>query len=226
MKVHSSIADALCCAERPSTAEIIKKLLPDIDPDYLSARPDMFDRAYIKGEARGTSIFRPNGYLNKKAALDEYISNLHSGQNNGFKRISASDVRTNKESWATVLAGKRPMGQFTVDSLFSPELHAVLEQPKIGSKIFSDPLNPIRFVVVIYRIDCEEGERSATRFIELYYKKIELIDDSAKERYEMKDLQSELVVAKEMGDLLYYLPEEIDEYLREVSKAINKLQHA
>lgn len=57
----------------------------------------------------------------------------------------------------------------------------------------------------------------ADRFIELYNKKRELMCDMSNESNELKTIKSELVVAREMGTILSYLPEEIDNYISKMN---------
>ncbi|EEA5327720.1 TPA: NleE/OspZ family T3SS effector cysteine methyltransferase, partial [Salmonella enterica subsp. arizonae serovar 48:z4,z23:-] len=61
------------------------------------------------------------------------------------------------------------------------------------------------------------GEQYADRFIELYNKKRELMCDMSNESNELKTIKSELVVAREMGTILSYLPEEIDNYISKMN---------
>ena len=226
MKVNGNFAETFCYAEKYNAINVIKRFLPDIDLRYFSQKPSVYDQEYITGEVRGTAVFKSEGYINKKAEVDEYISKIYTEDIIPFKKVSPSETSTPRGSWSTVLAGIRPMGQFTVNSLYSPELHAVLEQRKIGSKIFPDHLNPSRSIVIIYRTDRAEGAFCANCFIDLYHEKIHLMRTLGERGYEMKYLKSELVVAEEMGGLLYYLPEEIDDYLVKISKSIINLQHA
>ncbi|EAW4136792.1 NleE/OspZ family T3SS effector cysteine methyltransferase, partial [Salmonella enterica] len=62
-----------------------------------------------------------------------------------------------------------------------------------------------------------QGEQYADRFIELYNKKRELMCDMSDESNELKTIKSELVVAREMGTILSYLPEEIDNYISKMN---------
>ncbi|EBA3416735.1 NleE/OspZ family T3SS effector cysteine methyltransferase, partial [Salmonella enterica] len=62
-----------------------------------------------------------------------------------------------------------------------------------------------------------QGEQYADRFIELYNKKRELMCDMSNESNELKTIKSELVVAREMGTILSYLPEEIDNYISKMN---------
>ncbi|EFT4293647.1 NleE/OspZ family T3SS effector cysteine methyltransferase, partial [Salmonella enterica] len=64
---------------------------------------------------------------------------------------------------------------------------------------------------------CAQGEQYADRFIELYNKKRELMCDMSNESNELKTIKSELVVAREMGTILSYLPEEIDNYISKMN---------
>ena len=226
MKVHGDSAGAAYDAGTSNTINVIKSFYPGIDPQYFSREPNIFDRSFVMGATRGTAIFKYNGYIKKKALIYEYIAKIYAETIIRFRRISPCEACTKKGSWATVLAGKRPMGQFSVDSLFSPELHAVLEQPKIGNRIFRNYTNPSTFSVIVYRTDCEEGERYANRYIELYQTKQHLMDCSLDWGYDMKDMKSELVIAQEMGELFYYLPKEIEKYLIRISEIITHTEHA
>ncbi|EGK4803535.1 NleE/OspZ family T3SS effector cysteine methyltransferase, partial [Salmonella enterica] len=69
---------------------------------------------------------------------------------------------------------------------------------------------------------CAQGEQYADRFIELYNKKRELMCDMSDESNELKTIKSELVVAREMGTILSYLPEEIDNYISKMNLLLLK----
>lgn len=53
-------------------------------------------------------------------------------------------------------------------------------------------------------------------------KKRELMCDMSDESNELKTIKSELVVAREMGTILSYLPEEIDNYISKMNLLLLK----
>lgn len=109
------------------------------------------------------------------------------------------------------------MGQFSVDSIYSPELHALLELLNIGCKIFPKEDNNFLHIIVIYRKDCEQGEQYANRYIELYNKKRALMNDVSNESHEAKVIKSELAIGRDMGKVFNYLPEEVDDYMHKLN---------
>lgn len=110
-----------------------------------------------------------------------------------------------------------------MDSLYSPELHALLELPNIDCKIFPKENNEFLYMVVVYRSDCEQGERYANRFIELYKEKRRLMDVIG-ESHEAKAIKSEIAIAREMGSIFNYLPEEIDDYMHKLNSTFSQLK--
>ncbi|EHO9656571.1 NleE/OspZ family T3SS effector cysteine methyltransferase, partial [Escherichia coli] len=99
------------------------------------------------------------------------------------------------------ISGKRPMGQFSVDSLYNPDLHALCELPDICCKIFPKENNDFLYIVVVYRNDSPLGEQRANRFIELYNIKRDIMQELNYELPELKAVKSEMIIAREMGEI-------------------------
>ncbi|EEL1089992.1 NleE/OspZ family T3SS effector cysteine methyltransferase [Salmonella enterica] len=217
MKIPSINNQNISFPDRINAIDIIVKTYPDVTPYFFMEKPNIYDQKYISGITREQSVFKVNGYINKKAELTHYMQRMYSGSHINFKTISRDEANTPEGSWLTVITGKRPMGQFSVDSLYSPVLHSLLELPNIGCKIFPKEDNSFLYIIVVYRKDCAQGEQYADRFIELYNKKRELMCDMSDESNELKTIKSELVVAREMGTILSYLPEEIDNYISKMN---------
>lgn len=115
------------------------------------------------------------------------------------------------------------MGQFSVDSLYSPVLHALLELPNIACKIFPKENNDFLYIIVLYRTDCEEGEKYANDFIELYNKKRKIMDDMVNESHKLKVIKSELAIARDMGKIFMYHEEEIKHYMDNLNLYFSQL---
>ncbi|WP_318012703.1 NleE/OspZ family T3SS effector cysteine methyltransferase [Pectobacterium versatile] len=205
-----------------NTVEIIKSIYPDIKYSFFSEKPNVYDQNYITGKTREFAIFKIDEYINKKAAMASDVTKIYAEYQINSTGISPDEANTREKSWGTVISGKRPMGVFSVDSLYSPELHTVIEFPNIGCKISPKEKNEFIYIIIIYRKDCEQGERYASRFIELYDKKREIMDSLVGEQHEMKVIKSELVVAREMGALLSYFPEEIDNYMHKLNTSFSQ----
>ena len=208
--------------EQINPADVIRKIYPDIKPSFFMEGPNVYDRSYISGATREKSAFT-DGYTSKKIAISHEMRRIYSNCPVDFSHISRDEANTSEGSWLTVISGKRPMGQFSVDSLCSPELHALLELPNIACKIFPKENNEFLHIIVIYRKDCEQGEQYADRFIKLYNKKRELIDSLTGESHELKVIKSELAIAREMGRVFNYLPEEIDNYIYNLKSSASQL---
>lgn len=223
MRVSSINSQQVSLQEQINPADVIKMIYPDINPSFFKESPNIYDRSYISGATREQSAFT-DGYTSKKIATSHDMRRKYSNCPVGFSPISRDEANTSERSWLTVISGRRPMGQFSVDSLYSPELHALLELPNIGCKIFPKENNDFLYVVVVYRRDCEQGERYANRFIELYNKKRGLMDGLIGESPEAKAIKSELAIAREMGNIFNYLPEEIDDYMHKLNSSFSQLK--
>ncbi|MFJ5393888.1 NleE/OspZ family T3SS effector cysteine methyltransferase [Pectobacterium parvum] len=219
MKVSSIKEQLVVLSEYNNSAAIIKKIYPDIRASFFSEKPNVYDQSYIIGSTREAATFKLDGYINKKIAIDSDIKKMYSECLINTDGISPSEANTREGSWGTVISGRRPVGQFSVDSLYSPELHVILELPNIGCKIFPKENNDFLYMIVVYRKNCEQGEKHANRFVELYNEKIELMSALADESHETKVIKSELVIAREMGRILSYLPEEIDNYMHKLNSS-------
>lgn len=206
-----------------STEKIIKKIYPKIPYSFFMEKPNIYDQRYISGIIRSQAIFKPIEYISKKKLLSDEIKKIHSENLMNNTGISSSDANTTESSWKTVISGKRVMGQFSVDSLYSPELHAILELPNISCKIFPKENNNFLYIIVLYRTDDIKGENYANRFIELYNKKRELMESLANESHETKVIKSELAIAEEMGNILSYLPSEIEGYMKKLNQSLLRI---
>lgn len=227
MKISCVNTQQVPLPEQINPAAVIRKIYPDITHSFFMESPNVYDRSHIAGVTREQSTFT-EGYTRKKIAVSHEISRIYSNCPADFSPISRDEANTPESSWSTVISGKRPMGQFSVVSLYSPELHALSELPNIGFKIFPKENNDFLYMIVVYRKDCEQGERYANRFIELYTKKRELMDSLVGESHTAKAIMSELTIAREMGSIFNYLPEEIDEYMHNLKHspmAVTSHQH-
>lgn len=222
MRITSINTQQVSLSEQINPAGVIRKIYPDIPPSFFMESPSVYDRSYISGATREQSAFT-DGYTSKKIAISHEMRRIYSNSPVSFPHISRDEANTSEGSWLTVISGKRPMGQFSVDSLCSPELHALLELPNIGCKIFPKENNDFLYIIVVYRKDCEQGEQHADRFIELYNKKRELMDILRDSSHELKVIRSELAIAREMGRVFNYLPEEIDNYIQNLNSYASQL---
>lgn len=222
MKITSINTQQVPLPEQINPASWIRKIYPDINPSFFMESPNVYDRSYISGATREQSAFT-DGYTSKKIAIYHEMRRIYSNCSVDFPHISRDEANTSEGSWLTVISGKRPMGQFSVDSLYSPELHALLELPNIGCKIFPKENNDFLHIIVVYRKDYEKGEQYADRFIELYNKKRELMDSLTGESHELKAIKSELAIAREMGKVFNYFPEEIDSYIHSLNSSASQL---
>ncbi|MCX8985821.1 NleE/OspZ family T3SS effector cysteine methyltransferase [Citrobacter portucalensis] len=222
MRVPSINSQQVFFQEQINPVDAIIKIYPDINPSFFKEGPNIYDKSYISGITRELSEFT-DGYTSKKIAISHDMKRIYSNCLVGFSPISRNDANTSERSWLTVISGRRPMGQFSVDSLYSPELHALLELPNIDCKIFPKENNEFLYMVFVYRSDCEQGERYANRFIELYKEKRRLMDVIG-ESHEAKAIKSEIAIAREMESIFNYLPEEIDDYMHKLNSTFSQLK--
>lgn len=219
MKVSRVNTQECSNSKSNNAAEIIRKIYPEINNSYFSEKPNVFDKNYVTGSTRASAMLKANGYIDKKAAADIEIKKYYSEHQNHFRYISPHEANTNEGSWKTVVSGKRPMGQFSVDSLYSPELHAIAELENIGLKLFPKENNAFLYIVVVFRKDSEKGEEYANKFIELYDRKREIMSVLEGENQIAKVIKSEMAIAEEMGSILSYTPEDIREYMLKLSSS-------
>lgn len=213
MKVLSDSNQFMTSIKITNTTDMIRKIYPEINSDFFLEKPSVYDRNYIIGENRQNAKFIEDSYMHLKERIKEDVIRSYSEYYLDFKPLLPSETNTSKLSWETVLSGKRPMGQFSVDSLYAPELQVISELANIDFKLFPKENNDFLYIVVIYRRDSELGEVYANRFIELYNKKREIMDSLEGQSDRMKALKSELVIAREMGKILNYSPTEINKYM-------------
>ena len=169
------------------------------------------DRIYATGATRLEALLLPAYFQQRPQAVQDMARWY--AHHCAFRQLDPGEANSTETSWQTVLAGLRPMGQFSVPTLFSPVLHAMLELDRIGAFIFPGEGSDTLLIVVIYRRDAEQGEAFARRFIELYRQKQDLMrtmDGSAADRA----IASEKIVARPMGEILHYTDASIDAYLK------------
>lgn len=135
MRITSINTQQVSLSEQINPADMIRKIYPDISHFFFMESPNVYDSSYISGTTREQSAFT-DGYTSKKIAISHEMRRIYSNCPAYFSHISRDEASTSEGSWLTVISGKRPMGQFSVDSLYSPELHALLELPNIGCRIF------------------------------------------------------------------------------------------
>ncbi|EFK6762783.1 TPA: type III secretion system effector cysteine methyltransferase OspZ, partial [Escherichia coli] len=153
-----------------------------------------------------------------------YMKTMYSPCPEDFQPISRDEASTPEGSWLTVISGKRPMGQFSVDSLYHPDLHALCELPEISCKIFPKENSDFLYIIVVFRNDSPQGELRANRFIELYDIKREIMQVLRDESPELKSIKSEIIIAREMGELFSYASEEIDSYIKQMNDRLSQIK--
>ncbi|WP_157925990.1 NleE/OspZ family T3SS effector cysteine methyltransferase [Proteus columbae] len=217
MKVSSDSNQFIMPIKTTNATDVIRKIYPEINSDFFLEKPNVYDRNYIIGENRQNAKFIEDSYMHLKEKITKEITRNYSEYHLDFTSLLPSETNTSKLSWETVLSGKRPMGQFSVDSLYAPELQIISELPNIDFKLFPKENNDFLYIVVIYRKDSELGEAYAKRFIELYNEKRKIMDSLEGQSDRMKALKSELVIAREMGEILSYSSVEIDKYINNLN---------
>lgn len=222
MKIININSQQVMLSEQINPSDVIKNVYPSIKSSYFMEAPNIYDRHYISGEIRAQAIFT-EGYTNKKITLSNEMKSIYSNCLTDFSSISRDEANTPEGSWSTVISGKRPMGQFSVDSLYSPVLHALLELPNIACKIFPKENNDFLYIIVLYRMDCKEGEKYANDFIELYNKKRKIMDDMVNESHKLKIIKSELAITRDMGQIFMYHEEEIKHYMDNLNLSFSQL---
>ncbi|ENT7595845.1 type III secretion system effector cysteine methyltransferase OspZ, partial [Shigella sonnei] len=75
------------------------------------------------------------------------------------------------------------------------------ELPEISCKIFPKENSDFLYIIVVFRNDSPQGELRANRFIELYDIKREIMQVLRDESPELKSIKSEIIIAREMGEL-------------------------
>ncbi|EFE9894762.1 type III secretion system effector cysteine methyltransferase NleE, partial [Escherichia coli] len=68
------------------------------------------------------------------------------------------------------------------------------------------------------------GEQRANRFIELYNIKRDIMQELNYELPELKAIKSEMIIAREMGEIFSYMPEEIDSYMKYINNKLSKIE--
>ncbi|EJN9636089.1 type III secretion system effector cysteine methyltransferase NleE [Escherichia coli] len=203
---------------------VVKNIYPKIKHDYFNESPNIYDKKYISGITRGGAELKQEEFVNEKARRFSYMKTMYSVCPEAFEPISRNEASTPEGSWLTVISGKRPMGQFSVDSLYNPDLHALCELPDICCKIFPKENNNFLYIVVVYRNDSPLGEQRANRFIELYNIKRDIMQELNYELPELKAIKSEMIIAREMGEIFSYMPEEIDSYMKYINNKLSKIE--
>ncbi|EFM1628982.1 type III secretion system effector cysteine methyltransferase NleE, partial [Escherichia coli] len=62
------------------------------------------------------------------------------------------------------------------------------------------------------------------RFIELYNIKRDIMQELNYELPELKAIKSEMIIAREMGEIFSYMPEEIDSYMKYINNKLSKIE--
>ncbi|EER7364849.1 type III secretion system effector cysteine methyltransferase NleE, partial [Escherichia coli] len=68
------------------------------------------------------------------------------------------------------------------------------------------------------------GEQRANRFIELYNIKRDIMQELNYELPELKAVKSEMIIAREMGEIFSYMPGEIDSYMKYINNKLSKIE--
>ncbi len=204
------------------TEDVVRNIYPQVSSDFFNEPPNIYDKKYISGVNRGEAMFKEE-FINEKARHLDYIRTMCAPCPENFQPISRDEANTSEGSWLTVISGKRSMGEFSVDSLYDPVLHALSELPFINCKIFPKENNAFLYIVIIYRNDTPQGELRADRYIELYREKREIMQNLTGATPELKAVKSELVIAREMGELFGYKREEIDNYMKQISDRLEQI---
>ncbi|EER3985274.1 type III secretion system effector cysteine methyltransferase NleE, partial [Escherichia coli] len=74
------------------------------------------------------------------------------------------------------------------------------------------------------RNDSPLGEQRANRFIELYNIKRDIMQELNYELPELKAVKSEMIIAREMGEIFSYMPGEIDSYMKYINNKLSKIE--
>ncbi|EFW7822776.1 type III secretion system effector cysteine methyltransferase OspZ, partial [Shigella sonnei] len=80
------------------------------------------------------------------------------------------------------------------------------------------------YIIVVFRNDSPQGELRANRFIELYDIKREIMQVLRDESPELKSIKSEIIIAREMGELFSYASEEIDSYIKQMNDRLSQIK--
>ncbi|EES9358796.1 type III secretion system effector cysteine methyltransferase NleE, partial [Escherichia coli] len=64
----------------------------------------------------------------------------------------------------------------------------------------------------------------ANRFIELYNIKRDIMQELNYELPELKAVKSEMIIAREMGEIFSYMPGEIDSYMKYINNKLSKIE--
>ncbi|EFW9893486.1 T3SS effector protein NleE, partial [Shigella flexneri] len=120
-----------------NTEYIVRNIYPRVEHGYFNESPNIYDKKYISGITRSMAQLKIEEFINEKSRRLNYMKTMYSPCPEDFQPISRAEASTPEGSWLTVISGKRPMGQFSVDSLYHPDLHALCELPEISCKIFS-----------------------------------------------------------------------------------------
>ncbi|EFP9010457.1 type III secretion system effector cysteine methyltransferase OspZ [Shigella boydii] len=201
-----------------NTEYIVRNIYPRVEHGYFNESPNIYDKKYISGITRSMAQLKIEEFINEKSRRLNYMKTMYSPCPEDFQPISRDEASIPEGSWLTVISGKRPMGQFSVDSLYHPDLHALCELPEISCKIFPKENSDFLYIIVVFRNDSPQGELRANRFIELYDIKREIMQVLRDESPELKSIKSEIIIAREMGELFSYASEEIDSYIKQMNE--------
>ncbi|EMK8312344.1 type III secretion system effector cysteine methyltransferase NleE, partial [Escherichia coli] len=78
--------------------------------------------------------------------------------------------------------------------------------------------------VVVYRNDSSLGEQRTNRFIELYNIKRDIMQELNYELPDLKAVKSEMIIAREMGEIFSYMPVEINSYMKYINNKFAKIE--
>ncbi|TJL71543.1 hypothetical protein C9064_23645, partial [Escherichia coli] len=84
--------------------------------------------------------------------------------------------------------------------------------------------NEFLYIDVVYRNDSPLREQRADKFIELYNIKRDIMQELNYELPELKALKSEMINAREMGEIFSYMPWEIDSYMKYINNKLSKIE--
>ena len=76
----------------------------------------------------------------------------------------------------------------------------------------------------MYRNDSPLGEQRANRFIELYNIKRDIMQELNYELPDLKAVKSEMIIAREMGEIFSYMPVEINSYMKYINNKFAKIE--
>ncbi|GAA0348831.1 NleE/OspZ family T3SS effector cysteine methyltransferase [Morganella psychrotolerans] len=125
--------------------------------------------------------------------------------------VHPCSVNNPSDSWLSVVKGLRPLGQFSVRSLYDPVLHGLYDTPELGIKCFLKQGDINIYIILVYRRDSDKGETGALDFIALMNEKKTMME-SGEGTHEERVYYSEYTLGRRFGELLHYDPADIQHY--------------